>query len=75
MIQNDQLPDYDVDAINDTGNENGECDWEELLVKVATNHWTVHKKMYDTGLHYILDFLLLLHNGMSYWHLLYRTTV
>lgn len=38
MIQNDQLPDYDVDAINDTGNENGECDWEELLVKVATNH-------------------------------------
>jgi hypothetical protein len=34
-------------------------------LKVATNHWTVHKKMYDTGLHYILDFLLLLHNGMS----------
>jgi len=31
--------------------------------------------MYDTGLHYILDFPLLLHNGMSYWHLLYRTTV
>jgi hypothetical protein len=38
MIQNSQLSDYNVDAINDTGNENGESDWEELLVKVATNH-------------------------------------
>lgn len=38
MIQNGQLSDYNVDAINDSGNENGERDWEELLVKVATNH-------------------------------------
>jgi hypothetical protein len=38
MIQNSQLSDYNVFAINDTGNENGESDWEELLVKVATNH-------------------------------------
>ena len=32
MIQNSQLSDYNVDAINVTGNENGETDWEELLV-------------------------------------------
>jgi hypothetical protein len=38
MIQNSQLSDYSVDAITDTGNENGESDWEELLLKVATNH-------------------------------------
>jgi hypothetical protein len=37
MIQNGQLSDYNVDAINDTCNENGESDWEELLVTVATN--------------------------------------
>jgi hypothetical protein len=38
MIQNSQLSDDNVEAINDTGNENGESDWEELLVIVATNH-------------------------------------
>jgi hypothetical protein len=38
MTQNSQLSDDNVEAINDTGNENGESDWEELLVIVATNH-------------------------------------
>jgi hypothetical protein len=38
MIQNVQPSDYKVDSINDTGNENGESDWEKLLVTMATNH-------------------------------------